>query len=238
MTERPRILEVAELDFALDPEPWRFAEAERDAIARHWAEALARKPASYNGRVLLLRKREWVRLPGGALRLEGAFLETDYAAYLAWRDFGHRTEPGENCFSMAALRCADGAFLLGEMAPHTVNAGRIYFPSGTPDPSDVFDGKVDLDASARRELFEETGLSADEATVGSGWTVVLTAPLVACMKPILRLAAEEAKARIDAYLARDPNSELTRMHIIRRPDDIDRAGAPDFVIAYLEAAFA
>ncbi len=140
---------------------------------------------------------------------------------------------------MAALRCADGAFLLGEMAPHTVNAGRIYFPSGTPDPSDVFDGKVDLDASARRELFEETGLSADEATVGSGWTVVLTAPLVACMKPMtLRLAAEEAKARIDAY-PRARSEFGAHAHAHHQATGRHRSrGAPDFVIAYLEAAFA
>ena len=125
------------------------------------------------------------------------------------------------------------------MAPHTVNAGRIYFPSGTPDPGDVFDGKVDLEASAKRELFEETGLSADEATMRPEWTVVLAPGQVACMKTMtLRVAAEAARAQIDSYLARDPDSELTRMHIVRRADDIDRVRTPDVVIAYLEAAFA
>ncbi len=63
---------------------------------------------------------------------------------------------------MAALRSADGAFLLGEMAPHTANAGQIYFAAGTPDLSDVFDGRVDLTASVKRELREETGMAADE----------------------------------------------------------------------------
>ena len=108
--------------------------------------------------MLLLARRELAPRAGGGLRFSGAYFETDYANYVAWRDWGHPGERVENCFSMAALRGADGAFLLGEMAPHTMNAGKIYFPAGTPDPADIFDGKVDLDGSARRELLEETGL--------------------------------------------------------------------------------
>ena len=109
----------------------------------------------------------------------------------------------DNCFAMAALRCADGAFLLGEMAPHTFNAGQIYFPAGTPDPNDVFDNRVDLEASVRRELFEETGIEASETIMASGWTLALTPQRIACMKLMtLPLPAESAKARVEAYLAR------------------------------------
>ena len=54
----------------------------------------------------------------------------------------------------------------------------------------------------------------------------------------LPMPAEEAKARIDAFLALDPNAELERMHIVRRLGDIDRARTPDHVVAYLEAALA
>ena len=140
---------------------------------------------------------------------------------------------------MAALRGAEGAFLLGEMAAHTANAGKIYFPSGTPDLNDVFDGRVDLDASVRRELWEETGVAAEEAAIRRGWTVVFAGQRIACMKPMtLPIPAEEAKARIDAFLALDPQAELERMHVVRRPDDIDRARTPDFVAAYIEAALA
>jgi 8-oxo-dGTP pyrophosphatase MutT (NUDIX family) len=124
------------------------------------------------------------------------------------------------------------------MAPHTFNHGSIYFPAGTPDPSDVVDGKVDLDASARRELFEETGVKAEEAAIRRSWTVVFSPQRIACMKLMtLAIVADEAKARIEAFLARDPHAEFTRMHVVRRPDDIDETRTPAFVAAYLRRAF-
>jgi 8-oxo-dGTP pyrophosphatase MutT (NUDIX family) len=68
--------------------------------------------------------------------------------------------------------------------PPTTNGGQIYFPAGTPDPSDLFDGKVDLEASACRELLEETGVRAEEAIIGATWTVVFAGSRVACIKPM------------------------------------------------------
>jgi len=238
MTASTRIVEVAELDFRLEPSEWSFARTHRAAIDSHWAELRRDNPALYNGRVLLLGRRELARQADGALTLEGAFFETGFADFVAWRDFGFPGETVENCFSMAALRGADGAFLLGEMASHTLNAGDVYFPAGTPDPNDVFDGKVDLDASARRELLEETGVSAGSASVRRDWTVVFAGRKIACMKEIaLPIPAEVAKARIDAFLALDPNAELARMHVVRRPGDVDPARTPDLVAAYIRAKF-
>jgi len=239
VTGSTRIVEVAELDFAFEPKRWSFAEAEADRIASHWAELRERKPALFNGRVLLLGRRELASCPGGGLRLAGAYFETDYANFVAWRDLGRLGDAIENCFSMAALRGADGAFLLGEMAPHTMNAGKTYFPAGTPDPADIFDGKVDLDASARRELLEETGIAADEAAIRPDWTVVFAPGRIACMKLMtLAVPADQAKARVEAFLASDPSPEFTRMHVVRSAEDIDEARTPTFVAAYLRAAFA
>lgn len=239
MTEATRIVEVAELDFALEPIRWSFAEAEADRIAGHWAELSKTNPALFNGRVLLLARRELTRSSGGGLKLSGACFETDYASFLAWRDWAGPGEAVENLFAMAALRGADGAFLLGQMAPHTMNAGMTYFPSGTPDPADVFSGKVDLEASARRELLEETGIAADEAAAQRNWTVVFAPGRVACIKLMtLAVPAERARARVQAFLARDLLAEFTRMQVIRSAEDIDEARTPIFVAAYLRAAFA
>jgi hypothetical protein len=72
-----------------------------------------------------------------------------------------------------------------------------------------------------------------------GWTLVFTPQRIACMKLMtLAVPAARAKARIDAFLARDPHAEFSRMHIVRSPRDIDEQRVPLFVAAYLRDAFA
>jgi len=239
LSEHAHILEVGELDLRFEPSRWEFADHQAAAIAAHWGRLIKSKPSLFNGRVLLLGQRLIEPGSDGLLKLSGVFFETDYADYVAWAAFGHPGERVDNCFSMAALRSDDGAFLLGEMAHHTYSAGQIYFPAGTPDPSDVFDGKVDLEASARRELLEETGLLASETNMAPDWTVVMTPQRIACMKLMtFPLPAERLKTRIEAFLARDPLAELARIHIVRDPYDIDETRVPIFVADYLRYAFA
>jgi 8-oxo-dGTP pyrophosphatase MutT (NUDIX family) len=238
LSEQPRLLKVGELDLRFEPTRWVFAERQATSIATHWARLTKAKPSLFNGRVLLLGHSVIETRPDGVLRLKGVYFETDYADFLAWTDFGHPGERVDNCFAMAALRSDDGAFLLGEMAHHTYNAGQIYFPAGTPDPDDVFDDRVDLEASARRELLEETGLLAAETDIAPGWTLVITPQRIACMKLMtFPLPAAKLKARIEAFLARDSLAEFSRVHIVRDPDDIDEARVPIFVADYLRYAF-
>ena len=113
------------------------------------------KPKIWNGRVLLGRNPVFA-----GERFSASYFETDFASFLAWRDWGFPDKDVFNGFGMGALRCADGAFVLGEMGQHTANAGRIYFPSGTPDLDDIRDGAVDIAGSVARELEEETGSDA------------------------------------------------------------------------------
>ncbi|HYF53715.1 MAG TPA: NUDIX hydrolase, partial [Salinarimonas sp.] len=135
---------------------------------------------------------------------------------------------------------ADGVFVLGVMGPHTANRGRVYFPAGTPDRSDVTpDGRVDLAGSVIRELREETGLEPAEVAVGEGWTVVRDGAAVAYMRPIaLPDDGETARARIRARIAAQDEPELADIVLARGPADIDADRMPRFLQAYLAHAFA
>ena len=96
-----RIFEVAELDLAYEPAPWAFAESRAEEIAAHWAKRREALPHLFDGRVLLLRRHEFSTRIDGATILRGAYFETDFKAFLAWRDFGFPDARVCNCFSMA-----------------------------------------------------------------------------------------------------------------------------------------
>ena len=103
----------------------------------------------------------------GARILRMSLFKTRFSRFLVWRDLGWPDKSIYNCFSMPAVRARDGAYLLGEMGPSHSFAGQLYFPCGTPDPSDIVaDGCVDLDGSLVRELAEETGLASDGGARG------------------------------------------------------------------------
>ncbi|WP_294540192.1 NUDIX hydrolase [uncultured Rhodoblastus sp.] len=235
---RNGIFSVARIETALKPGPWDFARDEAARIDAHWRERLAEKPKLFDGRVLLLREAEILATPDGGL-LRGGFFETDFRNFLAWRDFGFPDRAVYNCFSMAALRSRDGAWLLGESGAHTMNAGKIYFAAGTPDPNDIRGETVDLAASVAREMLEETGFSPEEAPPAPGWRIVVAGQKIACMQlRFLGLPAAQACARAQEFIADDPQAELARLHAVRGAADIDAGRMPDFIQIFLRDAFA
>ncbi|WP_240540085.1 NUDIX hydrolase [Salinarimonas soli] len=189
----------------------------------------------FNGKVLLMRDLHF-----DEDTFRAAYFEVDFAAFLAFKEFGFPDPAIANGFAMGALRAADGAYVLGVMGPHTANRGRIYFPAGTPDRSDLTeDGRVDLAGSVLRELREETGLGEGDVTVGEGWTIVRDGPTIAYMRPVaLAESAEAARDRIRGLIAAQPDPELADIVIVREPADIDEARMPRFLLAYLRDALA
>jgi 8-oxo-dGTP pyrophosphatase MutT (NUDIX family) len=228
----PPIHRVTTLDLGLRPRPWPFAQARRADIDAHFARQQREKPNLWNGRVLLGRDPAFT-----TDRFSACYFEADFASFLAWRDWGFPDREVFNGFGMGALRCADGAFLMGEMAHHTSNAGRVYFPSGTPDLDDVRDSAVDIAGSVAREVLEETGLSDADYTASPHWDCVVSGAAIAMIRILnVDMPGEALRARIEANLARQRQPEFSAVHLVRGTGDLS-AAMPRFVTALIEREF-
>jgi 8-oxo-dGTP pyrophosphatase MutT (NUDIX family) len=228
----PVIHRVTTLDFPVRPWAWPFAAERRQDIDAHFRARQVEKPRLWNGRVLLGRKPVF-----SGDRFSAEAFETSFAEFLAWRDWSFPDKDVFDGFGMGALRCSDGAFALGEMGPQNVTAGRVYFPSGTPDPSDVRDGKLDMAGSVVREMEEETGLTPADYRADPHWDMVVMDGIIAMIRRLdVALTGEALRQRIEANLARQEQPELSRIHLVRGLGDLS-SSMPRFVVAYLEQQF-
>src|SRR5437879_9085658 len=187
----PVIHRVTTLDLSFHPRPWPFADERRADIDAHFAIKQREKPSLWNGRVLLGRNAAFTRG-----RFSADYFESDFASFLAWRDWGFPDRDVFNGFGMGALRASDGAFVLGEMGRHTANAGRIYFPAGTPDLDDLSDGAVDIAGSVTREVEAETGLTPADYRTSADWDCVVSGAAIAMIRMLnVEATGEELRAR-------------------------------------------
>jgi 8-oxo-dGTP pyrophosphatase MutT (NUDIX family) len=229
-TANPAVIHrVRQLDLRLRPWRWPFAETRRAEIDAYFALKQAEKPELWNGRVLLAQNSVFT-----SDRFSADYFETDFASFLAWRDWGFPDKNVFNGFGMGALRCSDGCFVLGEMGPQTSNSGRVYFPAGTPDLGDLRGAIVDIVGSVAREVAEETGLTAADYDAVDHWDCVVTSASVAMMR-LLRvdLPGDVLAARIEANLAAQSAPEFSRIHLVRDASDFT-AAMPRFVTAFID----
>jgi 8-oxo-dGTP pyrophosphatase MutT (NUDIX family) len=230
-------IEIGTLDrteIRFEPWHWPFAADRRGEIDSYFGELRRKRTGVWNGRVLLLKAYE---IEGRVLR--GTCFETDYASFCAWRAFARNQDSIVqdgiiNVFADAAILTADGAYLAGEMAPDTAAAGKIYFPSGTPEPDDLdAAGLLDLEGNVRRELLEETGVDAGELTAEPGFSFVRDRGSIALVK-ILRTQqnAQELRGRIMKHIESEERPELVDIRILRSAADFDPA-MPRYITAFL-----
>jgi len=228
-TSEPVIHRVTALDLTYEPWDWPFATRRRADIDVHFAAKKREKPNIWNGQVLLARRPACV-----ADRFSASYFTTDFASFLAWRDWGFADPSVFNSFGMGALRCIDGAFVMGEMAAHTSTAGRVYFPAGTPDPDDIVGDRVDIASSVTRELEEETGLTPADYEASAHWDCVTAGPAIALIRILnVAMSADALRARIEANLARQKQPELSAIRLVRGTGDLT-AAMPKFVTAFIE----
>jgi 8-oxo-dGTP pyrophosphatase MutT (NUDIX family) len=229
----PVIHRVTALALRVEPWTWRFADERRADIDAHFAVKRREKPKIWNGRVLLGRNPVFTE---GCF--SASYFEVDFASFLAWRDWGFPDREVFNGFGMGALRAADGAFVMGEMAQHTANAGRIYFPSGTPDLDDIKGSTLDIPGSVEREILEETGLRDTDYRAAPHWDCVVLGAAIAMIRILhVDIPGETLRAKIEANLAAQAQPELSAIHLVRVSRDLT-ASMPRFVTAFIEAQLA
>ena len=205
------VVPIERLKLTFSPRPWPFADQRRAEIHDHFTKLRMDKPALWNGRILLLND---YAINGTVFR--GKFFETDYASFLAWRDWDIPDATVQNCFAMGAIKGADGAFVLGIMGDHTANAGSIYFPCGMTDPQSVDGTSVNLEASLWREVAEETGLTSADLTAEPYWHTVFQGSRIGHIRILhARENADALRARILANLALENQPEFANIYIVR-----------------------
>jgi 8-oxo-dGTP pyrophosphatase MutT (NUDIX family) len=217
---------VAVLSLWLGPGKWAFAQDERTRIKEHWRKLADQNPRIWNGDVLICSTASLENKV-----LSGQFIKTDYASFVAWRDWGWPDKTVSNCFGSAAVLSADGALLYGRMSGHTLNSGRLYPPGGSLEMQDVRpDGQVDVMGSIIRELEEETGLKASDAEKGE-LLAIFEGPRLSVAQ-VFRFAAQaEAMAgQVRSYLSSAHEDELSDIEIISSSSHIDST-IPAYAVA-------
>lgn len=219
------ILPVDEIDVRLDPTPHPFERDNADAIAAGWKEYSAANPALFDGTMVLLSA-----LTYDDGRLRGVSHAVRYSTFLHWRRHSD-TPDAHHAFAHAMPVSGDGAVVAIRMAPHTLNAGKVYFAAGSFEPEDFVDGQVDMHRNMAREVAEETGLDLDGAQAEQRHHLISTPGGVVIFRRY-RFAetAGELTERIHAHIAADPDPEISEPVVIR-----DAAERPEGLMPYMPA---
>jgi hypothetical protein len=143
--------------------------------------------------------------------LRGGCFTTEFANFLAWRDWNYPDPTVRDFFAAAGLCSADGAYLVVEMGPHTSRPGLCYLPCGTPEPADLDkNGVLDIAVNLQRELREEAGIELRQLEAEPGWTLVHDRGIFALIK---RLTAQQVPISFgrESYVISRANACLSLM---------------------------
>lgn len=195
---------VEHIDLAVAA-PLELEADRRAAVEAHFAGLAEKNPALWNGPFYLF---DDIALDGATFRATAR--ATDYATFLLWRSEGFPGPHHTHIFPVPAVTTADGRLLVGVMGRQTTNAGLAYPPSGSFDPGDLVDGRLDPVANMLRELEEEAGVVAATLTASPGFTVLDSGSRRIALVKRWRsaLTSTELAREIAAHIGRESDPEL------------------------------
>ena len=217
------------------PRSWQFARDNATAIDAHWQRTIAANPALFNGIIHMVYAAEIA-----ADTLRTTLLRTEFKNYLFWRASGFPEAGVRDGFGSALIRSVDGHVVLGRQRHGNVNGGMAYLPGGFIDPRDVAPaGTIDIDASIRREIGEETGFGAADFELSPGYILTFSGALISIAREHRsRLDADTIRARILQHIAGDPQSELSDAVIVRSAGDLEGLAMAPYARSLLGWLFA
>lgn len=234
--EQGKHLRVAECVLDIAAWDWPLAERHGDDIARHWQRRQQEAPRLFDGTVYLFK--DYAVDEG---RLNGTLFKTDFKTLLYWRSLPFAASDSVREASGSSLiRSAEGHLIFARQAPGQLNSGRIYPPSGMIDDGDVASNGIDIDASIRRELAEETGLTEEDLARVPGYVVAIVGLHVTIgIEWRSSLSATELRQRILHFIHSQPAAELDDIVIVEKgvaiPEELMPPHARVFARALLEA---
>jgi 8-oxo-dGTP pyrophosphatase MutT (NUDIX family) len=218
----PQVIQITAFDLRHTGDEWRFARDERERIEAHWQRLTAANSTLWNGKVLMCHS---VAVDKG--RLSARFVTSDFASFVACRDWDWPDKSVCNCFGSPVVISQDGALIYGRMGEKTLNAGLVYPPGGSLEPADVrADGTVDVRGSIERELQEETGLVAAEAEAGE-WIAIFDSHRLSLARAYrFPLSGKQIEERVLRHITEAHEEELAGIEIVRSLSQLDSRTMP------------
>ncbi|TPW33145.1 NUDIX hydrolase [Martelella alba] len=199
------------LEITVDPGENPLKIKNSAAIEANWEREKAENPHLFNGSLLNLHA---ATLEAG--RIAARAYVIPYAYHLWWRRQTPRPA-SLHTFAMAMMISGEGDVIAIRMSQTTANPGKVYCASGSLEPEDIIDGKVDIEANMRREVGEETGLDLADFEAGD---TLYCARDNACLMfyRFFRspLSTEAIIAKIHAHMQVDEEKEIDGVIAINR----------------------
>lgn len=202
-----------------------------DKIADHWKKEVGKNPHLFNG--------EFYLSIGYGIK-NGRFIVTQrrtcYATFLYW----YRNKvamPGvANVFSIAAMVCNDDKIIVGQMADHTINGGKLFLPAGSISDDDRVGTSLDYEGCMVREVAEETGIVLEAHQGEPCYMMIEMEGMIALIKRYhLPQTSETLIKQIRSNLPHLPEQELTDVCAFS-PGELDER-MPDFLREFQKFRF-
>ncbi|MGR9077284.1 NUDIX hydrolase [Rhizobium leguminosarum] len=207
------VFPIAGVDLRILPGPHPLVAAEEAAIRENWARETAANPALFDGRMVFQQR---LSLSENGIAGEGHVIP--FSAFMWWRRQPQR-QGGVHIFAYPVLETSDGALVAIRMGAHTANPGQVYFAAGSLEPEDIVDGRCDIEANMRREVYEETGLDLGRSVAGQGLFASHSNRTVTVLRLFrFDMTADEMVERIESHMLVAEDKEIAGAAAIRSAD--------------------